>query len=96
MVHSVGPVNKPMHKTLKSLAFALVLGCGYAAAEEVLPDVSALETAAKRGDVPALMTLAVMYERGDKVERDFGKSNAHYCKAAARGNVDAMLRLAQI
>jgi hypothetical protein len=85
-----------MQMTLKSLAFAFVLTCGHAAAEERLPDVPALEAAAKRGDVPSLMTLAVMYERGESVERNFIRSNELYCKAAARGNVDAIFRLAQI
>ena len=84
-----------MQLTLKSLAFACVLMCGHAAAEE-LPELSALESAAERGDVPSLMTLAGMYERGEKVERDFTRSNALYCKAAARGNADAMFRLGQI
>ena len=69
--------------------------CGHAAAEE-LEDLSALESAADRGDVPSLMTLAGMYERGDKVERDLTRSNALYCKAAARGNADAIFRLGQI
>ena len=84
-----------MQLTLISLAFAFVLMCGYAAAEE-LPDVSALEAAANGGDVPALMILAGMYERGENVERDFTRSNALYCKAAARGDVDAIFRLGQI
>ena len=84
-----------MQVTLISLAFAFVLMCSYAAAEE-LPDVSALEAAAKGGDVPALMMLAGMYERGENVERDFTRSNALYCKAAARGNVDAIFRLGQL
>ena len=96
MVHSCGPLNKPMKFTLKSLAFALVLVCGHAAAEGLAPDVSTLEAAAKRGDVPALLTLAAMYERGENVERNYVRSNELYCKAAARGNVDALFRLGQI
>ena len=87
--------RKRVQLTLKSLAFAFALMCGHAAAEE-LADVSALEAAAKRGDVPALMTLAGMYERGENVERDLTRSNALYCKAAVRGNADAMFRLGQI
>src|SRR5205814_7919952 len=84
-----------MNITLKALVFAFSLVCAHAAAEEAV-DVPALEAAAKRGDVPALMTLAAMYERGESVERDWVKSNALYCNAAARGNADAMFRLGQI
>ena len=84
-----------MQLSLKALAFACVLMGGQAAADE-LADVSALEAAARRGDVPALMALAGMYERGENVEPDFIRSNALYCKAAARGNVDAIFRLGQI
>ncbi|MGZ5094699.1 MAG: transglycosylase SLT domain-containing protein, partial [Burkholderiales bacterium] len=69
--------------------------CASAAAQSA-PDVAALEAAAQRGDVPALMMLAVIYERGEDVERDLTRSNALYCKAAARGNVDAILKLGQI
>ena len=87
--------SKQLQLTLNSLAFAFTLMFGHAAAEE-LGDLSALEAAARRGDVPALMTLAGMYERGENVERDFARSNALYCKAAARGNADAMFRLGQI
>lgn len=85
-----------MQIALKSVAFAFVLMCGHAAAEELPSDVSALEAGATRGDVSSLMTLAAMYERGASVERDFVRSNDLYCKAAARGNVDAIIRLAQI
>ena len=87
--------KKPMQMALKTMAFAFVLASAHAAAQEAR-DVSALEAAAKRGDVSALMTLAVMYERGEDVQRDFSRSNELYCKAAARGNVDAMFRLGQI
>jgi soluble lytic murein transglycosylase-like protein len=66
------------------------------AAAQPAADRAALETAAQRGDVPALMMLAGMYERGENVEQDLSKSNALYCKAAARGNVDALFRLGQI
>src|SRR4051812_39315466 len=76
-------------------ALCFLIASGYAAAQEA-SDVPALEAAAQRGDVPALMTLAVLYERGESVERDFGKSNALWCKAAARGNADAIFRLGQI
>ncbi|HEY0336535.1 MAG TPA: transglycosylase SLT domain-containing protein, partial [Burkholderiales bacterium] len=66
------------------------------AAAQPAADRAALEAAAQRGDVPALMMLAGMYERGENVEQDLSKSNALYCKAAARGNVDALFRLGQI
>jgi TPR repeat protein len=82
-------------RTLESLVLCFALACGHAAAEDTL-DLAKLETAAERGDVSALMTLAVLYERGESVERDFTKSNALWCKAAARGNADAMLRMGQI
>lgn len=84
-----------MQATLKALAFAAVFMCGQASADE-LPDVSTLEAAAKRGEVPALMALAGLYERGENVGRDLIRSNALYCKAAARGNVDAIFRLGQV
>ena len=59
--------------------------------------MKALEAAAQHGDVTALMTLADKYKRGgDDVERDTSRSNALYCKAAARGNVDAILELGLI
>jgi TPR repeat protein len=87
--------SKPLQVTLIPLAFAFVLVCGHAAAE-ALSDVSILEAAAKRGEASALMALAGMYERGENVERDFSRSNALYCRAAGRGNVDAMFKLGQI
>ncbi|HEX2828265.1 MAG TPA: transglycosylase SLT domain-containing protein [Burkholderiales bacterium] len=88
-------VNKLRQAASRSLACALALVCGHAAAQ-ALPDVTALEASAKRGDVPALMTLAVLYERGENVERDLPKSNELWCRAAARGNADAVFRLGQI
>ena len=80
---------------LQRVALCFAIASGYAAAEEAV-DVTALETAAQRGDVPALIALATLYERGESVERDFQKSNALWCKAAARGNADAMLKMGQI
>ena len=77
------------------LALCLAAVCGNAAAQQAT-GFTALETAANRGDVTALMTLAEKYKRGDDVTRDIGKSNALYCKAAARGNVDATLELGLI
>jgi soluble lytic murein transglycosylase-like protein len=69
--------------------------CASAAAEPAA-DVAALEAGAQHGDVPALMLLAGMYERGENVERDFLRSNALYCKAAARGDADALMKLGTI
>lgn len=85
----MGMLGKPVQVTLISLAIAFVFGCGPAAAQTLI-DMSVLEAAAERGEVSALVTLAGMYERGENVERDFSRSNAQYCKAAARGDVDAM------
>src|SRR6266508_984492 len=71
-------------KSLASWIWVLCLAvmCASAAAQPAA-DVAALEAAAQRGDVPALMTLAGIYERGENVEQDFTRSNALYCKAAA-------------
>ena len=77
------------------VALCLVVLSTTAAAQSA-PDRAGLEAAAQRGDVPALMMLAGMYERGENVEQDLSKSNALYCKAAARGNVEALFRLGQI
>ncbi|MES2563390.1 MAG: hypothetical protein V4637_11755, partial [Pseudomonadota bacterium] len=59
-------------------------------------DLAGLEAQAQRGDVAALVMLAGMYERGENIERDYLRSNALYCKAAARGDVDALFKLGQI
>jgi TPR repeat protein len=67
--------------------------CGSATAAD---DMASLETAAKRGDATALFTLAEKYKRGDEVTRDIQKSNALYCRAAGRGNLDALLELGLI
>ena len=77
---------------LHALALCAALHCAGAMAQRDA-DVAALETAAQRGDVPALVALAVKYERGEDVERDFIKSNELYCKAAARGDTDALVKL---
>ena len=55
-----------------------------------------LEAAAQRGEASALVALAEKYRRGDEIPRDIPKSNELYCKAAARGNVDAILELGLI
>ena len=93
---------------LRLLALSFALGCIHAGAQEAVDvsapeappqavvDVPALDAAAQRGDVSALMRLAVLYERGENVERDLTRSNALWCKAAARGNADALLRMGQI
>ncbi len=59
-------------------------------------DVAALETAAQRGDVQALIQLARNFEYGEGVAQDFVKSNQLYCKAAARGDAEAQVRLALV
>lgn len=73
---------------------ALTALCGTAFAQPA--DLASLEAAAQRGDAAALTTLAEKYRRGDEVTRDIQKSNALYCKAAARGNVDALFELGLI
>lgn len=79
---------------LRPLAACLVLLFGSAAAADA--DIASLEAAAQRGDAAALYSLAEKVRRGDAVPRDIRKSNALYCKAAARGNVDALLELGLI
>jgi TPR repeat protein len=59
-------------------------------------DMAALETSAQRGDVRALVVLASKYERAENVKRDFLKSNELYCKAAARGDAEALLKMGVI
>jgi TPR repeat protein len=80
---------------LQSAVLCFALTSASAAAQPVA-DVPALEAGAQRGDVSALMALAGMYERGENVDRDLARSNSLYCKAAARGNVDAILKLGLI
>ena len=74
------------------LAPCLLLACTGANAQPAA-DFGALEAAAQRGEVRALMTLASRYERGENVARDFTKSNELYCKAAARGDAEALLKM---
>src|SRR5258706_6952260 len=76
-------------------AAGALLACATAFAQSGA-DLTALEAAAHRGDATALYTLAEKYRRGDEITRDIQKSNALYCKAAARGNVDALLELGLI
>jgi len=91
------PTPQKMRPALPAccLALCLVLACAGASAQPAA-DVETLEAAAKRGDVAALFTLAEKYKRGDEVARDIPRSNLLYCKAAARGNVDALLELGLI
>jgi TPR repeat protein len=80
---------------LRWIALSLALVCGGAIAQQST-EFEALEAAAQRGDARALLQLAIKYERGEKVARDFDKSNELYCKAAARGDTDALLKLGVI
>lgn len=77
---------------IHGLALCLALGCVGAGAQPTA-DVEALEAAAQRGDAQAMFTLAVKYERGENVARDFAKSNELYCKAAARGDTEALIKM---
>lgn len=77
------------------LILCLALASTGAAAQSTV-DVETLEAAAQRGDATALVALAGKYTRGDEIARDIPKANALYCKAAARGNVDAILELGLI
>jgi TPR repeat protein len=89
-----------MHKAFLMLRlFGALLGAAFtytAAFAQPAADIATLEAAAQRGDASALLTLAEKYRRGDEVTRDIQKSNALYCKAAARGNVEALLELGLI
>jgi soluble lytic murein transglycosylase-like protein len=80
---------------MRWITLCLALGCTGAVAQQTA-DVEALEAEAQHGDVTALLALAEKYKRGEEVTRDIPKSNALYCKAAARGNVDAILELGLI
>src|SRR5688500_3003784 len=51
-------------------------------------------TATAQHDVQALAALARSYELGNGVPQDFSKSNELYCKAAARGDAESLVRLA--
>jgi len=90
--------RRPIIKHLPALGWAALCLAVMSASAAAQPaaDRAALEAAAQRGDVPALMMLARIYERGENVEQDLLRSNALYCKAAARGNVDALFKLGQI
>lgn len=81
--------------TLRWIALCLALGCDGAVAQQTA-DLEALEAAAQRGEVRALVTLASRYERGEGIARDFVKSNELYCKAAARDDPEALMKLGVI
>src|SRR5882672_2162955 len=86
--------NRPI-AAWRWITAGLALACTAAAAQPAT-DIAALEAAAQRGDASALVSLAQKYTRGDEVARDVPKANALYCKAAARGNIDAILELGLI
>lgn len=93
-----GPLEKPYVKLRPLLSWMpLCLALTSAGAfGQPAGDLASLEAAAQRGDATALNALAEKYRRGDEVTRDIPKSNALYCKAAARGNVDALFELGLI
>jgi TPR repeat protein len=95
LIKACNSSNAQRLPALRWMALCVAVMCASAAAQPAV-EMAALEAAAQRGDVPALMTLAGIYERGENVEQDFARSNALYCKAAARGNVDAILKLGLI
>lgn len=80
---------------MRWMALCLALVCAGAIAQQDA-DVEALEAAAQRGEVRAMVTLASKYERGENVARDFAKSNELYCKAAARDDAEALLKMGVI
>ncbi len=86
---------QPCHASLSRLALVLVLVCTRATAQPS-PDIETPPANAQRGDLQALTLLASKYERADGVERDFLKSNALYCKAAARGDTEALFKMGVI
>ncbi len=73
--------------------FALIYSSAIA---QPAADIAALEAAAQRGDVTAVVALAEKYKRGEEVTRDIAKSNALYCKAAALGDIEALVELGLI
>lgn len=51
---------------------------------------------AEQGHVLAQYNLALLYEEGQGIERDYGKAREWYRRAAAQGNVDARYALGQM
>ena len=84
-----------LHALRRWIALCLVL-VGRGAMAQEIADVEAVEAAAQRGEVRALVALASKYERGEGVARDFARSNELYCKAAARDDPEALLKLGVI
>lgn len=88
-------MSKHSGLTKYAIVFALTtmpwLACG--ATGDAHVDIPGLEAGALRGDPQALYQLAVHYERGELLPRDFLKSNELYCKSAARGESEAYLKL---
>ena len=74
-------------------AACLAFACGSAMAKPVA-DTGPPAPAAHGADVQGLVGLARNYEMGDGVPQDFSKSNELYCKAAARGDAESLVRLA--
>jgi soluble lytic murein transglycosylase-like protein len=58
--------------------------------------LTALETAADKGDIQALTQLAQKYEHGEGVPKDFSRANHLYCKAAKAGYPEAQFKLGWI
>ena len=78
--------------TMRWIILSLALLCAGAMAQPTA-EGEALEAAAQVGDVRAMVKLASKYERGENVARDFARSNELYCKAAARDDPEALLKL---
>jgi soluble lytic murein transglycosylase-like protein len=55
--------------------------------------LTALESAAAKGDLQAMTQLAQKYEHGEGVPKDFSKANQLYCKAAKGGYPEAQFKL---
>ncbi len=58
--------------------------------------LAALETAADAGGPQAQTELAVKYEHGEGVPKDFQKANQLYCRAARYGHAEAQFKLGWI
>ena len=56
-------------------------------------DIEVLREKAEGGDAEAQFLLGSAYDKGDEVERDFGKAVGWFLKAAEQGNVDAQFNL---
>ena len=81
-----------LENAMRCFAIGTALHCIGAIAQQPA-DIEALQSAARRGDVQALVTLASKFERGENMPRDFARSNEMYCQAAARGDSVALLKL---